>query len=162
MPSSFDREAILHRTRKRLVDRGFQPLRDFKDRGGLHCCLLAKWGDYFYLVAKEQVWDDKASFLQRTARRAADNTSLLVCYFLDREECYVFDAEFVRERGDESIGKSKKYEVEWFEVPMSAGVPLDDYMLQRDSPTTLADIVGDGGSGVGARQKTLRTWEGDP
>lgn len=132
-------ELLLRRTRVRLVDRyGFTPLDSLKDRGGKHCSIMRGNGsELFFVVAKEQVWDGKASLLMKTVVIAeSKQEAKIVVWFKDLDEHHVFDPGYVLENGRMKRAESKSHETHWLVIPMHHSVTLDDYLKHRDTPST--------------------------
>lgn len=134
-----DLDTILNSSYRRLVDRGFRPIKMLRDPEGewLYGVRLRKGGEDFYMVAKERLWDDLASFLQEVVHRAKNNDCMLILYVAEGQSYLVFDPTFVLDTAEESEGESKKRWAEWYELPVHHGVGLEDYLHRRDTPDVI-------------------------
>lgn len=129
---------LLTKSAAMLVERGFKQLASISDQSGINSTLFEKDGEKFFVGAKEYAYRGLASFQLRQVEQAVKEDHLLVFYEDQNETFNVFDPEFVSQKADVSIGKSKREKVTWKELSLEYSADLADYLRGNDSPRTLA------------------------
>jgi len=129
---------MIHETAHQMESDGFRIVKPIKDNHGTIAYWLQHDSENFVLVTKEYAYRGLASFMERVVNRAAENDITLVFYENDNESLTVFDADYYKSNGALSRGKSKTAEARWLELPLTAGVVLEDYLSGADSPDSLA------------------------
>jgi hypothetical protein len=129
---------MIHETAHQMESDGFRIVKPIKDSDGTIAYWLQRDSEDFVLVTKEYAYRGLASFMERVVNRAAESEITLVFYENKNETLTVFDPAYYKSNGALSHGKSKTAESRWLELPLKEGAPLEDYLREADTPTTLA------------------------
>lgn len=124
-----------------LKDKGFTQISlvaDTVDTGtGITYNEFERNGKTYYIRAKEYVYEGKAPFGAEMVTDALADSALLIIYFDDLEQCFVFDPGYVENYGKRNTGRSKRSdERTWVEVELDTGAVLDHYLAGDVKPTT--------------------------
>lgn len=133
-----EEDNLLDGVKEAVVTWGGTLKRSYGDGHGQYAIRFTLRGETYIGVAKQQPERGLASFMQKVARRAADQDVHLVEFFGATPtlgDAFVFRADTVLEDGDESHGDSKlDVPTDWYELPLGRGCLLGDYLTGNDQP----------------------------
>jgi len=133
------KEVLLTNAKKAVVAWGGTVRRTYSDEHGDFAFRFTFRGETFIGVSKQSAHQGLASFMQTITRQAAHQDTLLVEFFGEEPtlgSAYVYRPETVVEKGEESVGKSKKgIKTEWYQLPLEKSVLLGDFVSGRAEPS---------------------------
>ena len=137
---------LITKSAQKLKAKGFRQLSSHVDRHetgrNVNYTMFEFRGEVFLVRAKEYVYRGRAPFGRKMVDRAIATDALLVGYFDDVEQFYVFDPSHVFNTGELTTGNSKhSASREWLEVPLTDGTLLSEYTAGKSALTGRAETV---------------------
>lgn len=128
---------VLKEARKRLVDEyGGRVEKRLRDHGGQFGWRIEVGGHKMTMVGKMYAHEDEVASISLPAlARSLENERPILWYDDYETRFLVFDPEWVQDHGERTTKESKQAEVKIADVPLAAGVSLQEY-LHGERPAT--------------------------